>query len=73
MRSMLSVNHRGRLIGPVEEKVTFAELAQDFLNDYRVNERRSISSAELSVRDLSATFGKLGKPPARRRNASKLT
>lgn len=48
---------RGRLIGPVEEKVTFEEMAQDFLADYQTNGKRSLRSARLSVNHLAAFFG----------------
>ena len=48
---------RGRLIGPAEEKVTFEEMAQDFLRDYEVNGKRSLRSARLSVTHLQAFFG----------------
>ncbi len=47
---------RGRLIGPVEEKVTFEEMAQDLLRDYETNGKRSVSSARLSIRHLSRFF-----------------
>ena len=48
---------RGRLIGPNEEKVTFKSLGADLVNDYSTNDKRSVRSAELSVRHLSAFFG----------------
>lgn len=48
---------RGRLIGPNEEKVTFKSLAADLVNDYKTNGKRSVRSAELSVRHLSGSFG----------------
>lgn len=48
---------RGRLIGPVEEKVTFEEMAQDFIRDYETNGKRSLRSAKLSVSHLQAVFG----------------
>ena len=48
---------RGRLIGPVEEKVTFEEMAQDLLRDYETNGKRSVSSARLSIRHLTVFFG----------------
>src|SRR5713226_4153610 len=48
---------RGRLIGPVEEKVTFEEMAQDFLTDYQTTRKRSLRSARLSVSHLQAFFG----------------
>lgn len=38
------------------EKIRFEELAQDFLNDYRVNGKRSISRAERSLKHLTAYF-----------------
>lgn len=47
---------RGRLIGPVEEKVTFEEMAQDLLKDYEINGKRSRSSVKLSISHLSTTF-----------------
>src|SRR5215813_1237003 len=42
---------RGR-IGPVEEKITFDAMTEDLLNDYRVNAKRSLRSANLSVGHL---------------------
>ena len=48
---------RGRLIGPVEEKVTFEEMSQDFLTDYQINGKRSLRSAKLSVSHLEGFFG----------------
>jgi integrase len=48
---------RGRLIGPVEEKVTFEEISQDFLADYQTNGKRSLRSAKLTVRHLKGFFG----------------
>jgi integrase len=48
---------RGRLVGPIEERVTFGEMADDLVNDYRTNRKRSIESAELSVRHLRGFFG----------------
>jgi len=48
---------RGRLIGPVEEKVTFEELAEGLVCDYRVNARRSISAIQFPLRHLRHSFG----------------
>jgi len=48
---------RGRLIGPVEEKVTFEEMAQDLLRDYETNGKRSLRSAKLSITHLGRFFG----------------
>ena len=38
------------------EKVTFDELAEDFLRDYRINQKKSIKRAERSVAKLNETF-----------------
>ncbi len=38
------------------EKVLFDELAEDYLNDYRINAKRSLDRAERSVRRLSKSF-----------------
>ena len=38
------------------ERITFDELAKDFTNDYRVNDRKSLRSAELFVRRLTEYF-----------------
>ena len=48
---------RGRLIGPVEAKVTFEEMAEDLLRDYETNGKRSVRSAKLSVSHLRGFFG----------------
>ena len=39
------------------EKIRFEELAEDFLNDYRVNSKKSLDRAELSASHLKAYFG----------------
>ena len=36
----------GRFYGPIVERITVAELADDFLRDYRINERKSTEDAE---------------------------
>jgi len=48
---------QGLLIGPIQEKVTFQELAQDLLTDYEIRGLRSLRSAKLSVTHLRAFFG----------------
>ena len=40
----------GRFIGPEAERVTVRELAQDYLNDYRVNAKKSLDKAERMVK-----------------------
>jgi hypothetical protein len=47
----------GTFHGLKREKVTFDELAADFLNDYRMNARRSVDKAERSVKHLAQYFG----------------
>jgi integrase len=60
----------GRFIGPDAEKVTIRELAEDYLNDYRVNTRKSLDKAQRMVKrydeegkevdsELMAYFGNL--------------
>lgn len=39
------------------ERVKFDEIAQDYLNDYKINTKKSLSTAEIYVRHLSAFFG----------------
>lgn len=48
---------RGRLIGPAAEKITLDDLGQLLLGDYRVNGRKSLKRAELSVNTLKAHLG----------------
>jgi len=47
---------RGKLIGPVEEKVTFEEMAQDLLCDYKVNARKALSAIQFPIRHLRESF-----------------
>jgi len=48
---------QGRLVIPRVERIRFEELAEDFLNDYQINGRRSLDKARRSVRHLSKYFG----------------
>lgn len=57
LKKRLGEMGRGRLIGPVEEKVTFEGMAEDFIRDYEVNGKRSGDSAKLSKKHLGAFFG----------------
>lgn len=47
----------GKLPGVYFDKVRFDELAEDFLADYRINQKRSLDRAEVSVRYLKESFG----------------
>ena len=49
----------GRLPGIVFDRVTFNELAEDFLTDYRVNEKDTLVKAERSVKYLKKHFGNM--------------
>jgi hypothetical protein len=44
---------------PRAERLTFDDLAEGLLRDYRVNRRRSLEHAERAVRRLRATFGSM--------------
>ena len=46
----------GRLIIPRVEKVKFEDLAEDYLNDYRANGRRTLAKAEQNVEHLKKSF-----------------
>jgi integrase len=46
----------GRPVVPHADRVRFEELAEDFLNDYRVNRKRSLDRAERSVKHLTRYF-----------------
>ncbi len=46
----------GKLPGIVFDKVRFNELAEEFLTDYRINEKKSLTRAERSVNHLKEWF-----------------
>ncbi len=48
---------RGEPVSLRAERVTFDELAEDFLNTYRMNSQKSLARAERSVRQLKRYFG----------------
>jgi integrase len=47
---------QGKLPGIYFDKIRFDELAEDFLTDYRVNQRKSLAKAERSVGHLKGFF-----------------
>src|SRR4030043_49282 len=49
----------GKLPGFYFDKVTFNQLAEDFLTDYRINVKDTLSKAERSVRYLKEFFGEM--------------
>jgi len=52
---------RGRVIGPVAEKVTLADMKEALLTDYRLHGNRSIATAEHFARNLVAHFGETAR------------
>jgi integrase len=48
---------QGKIPGVQFEKISFDELAEDFLRDYRINQKRSLDRAERSVTHLKKHFG----------------
>jgi integrase len=52
----------GKLPGIYFDKVTFNELANDFLTDYRINEKDTLNKAERSVKYLKEYFGEMKAP-----------
>jgi integrase len=49
----------GRFVGPDAERVTMRELAEDYLNDYRVNDKRSLDKAVRCANRINVFFGGL--------------
>lgn len=45
--------------GPKAEKMTLADLTEDFLNDYRINGKKSLSHALKNVKRLKKHFGNI--------------
>jgi integrase len=52
----------GKFPGLKVQKITFDELAKDFLNDYKINGKKSLDRAELSVQNLSGYFSGIKAP-----------
>jgi integrase len=57
LKRRLGEASRGRIVGPVAEKVTLAEMTQALLADYRLKGNRSIDTAAHFARNLIAFFG----------------
>ena len=47
---------QGKIPGFYFERVTFEELAEDFLRDYEINKKKSISKAKRSINHLKKSF-----------------
>lgn len=58
LKKRLVERAEGKLLDrPKGHKVTLEDLAKDLLNDYRVNEKRSLDRAERSAKHLKVFFG----------------
>jgi integrase len=57
LRKRLGQISEGRFFGLRPERVKFEDLANDFVNDYRINGKRSLDKAQRSVRHLQSFFG----------------
>jgi integrase len=57
LRQRLGQIAAGRFLDLRPERVKFEDLAKDFLNDYRINGKRSLDKAERSVRHWQSFFG----------------
>src|SRR5579862_4044318 len=57
LRKQLGDIERGVPVTPQLNRCTFNELAADVLNDYRVNQRRTIKDAERRIKRLDGAFG----------------
>lgn len=57
LRQRLGEISTGRFIGPEADKVTLRELGEDFLNDYRINGKKSLDKAERGLKHVLAFFG----------------
>jgi integrase len=57
LKKRLGEINAGKFIGPSEDRWTFDDMVDDLKNDYRVNNRRSLSTAEYHVRHLRGFFG----------------
>ena len=47
---------QGRLPAVQFDKITFDDLVEDFLRDYRINQKKSLARAERSVKQLEKFF-----------------
>ena len=53
---------QGKIPGVLFERVTFDELAEDFLRDYKINQKKSLPKAKRSVHHLKHIFQGLNVP-----------
>ena len=48
---------QGKMPGILFDKVTFDQLAEEYIRDYRINRKKSIERAEISKKQLELYFG----------------
>jgi len=53
---------KGKIPGVQFEKVIFEDLAQNFLNDYKINQKKSLAKAQRSVNHLKKSFERVSIP-----------
>jgi len=57
LRERMGKVAEGTYVGPKADRVTFEEMKEDMLKDYRINQRKSIKDVERSVSALGRFFG----------------
>jgi len=57
LKKRLGEINAGRFIGPIEDRLTFDELVEDLVNDYKVNDKRSLSTTNYRISHLRRFFG----------------
>jgi integrase len=53
---------KGKIPGVQFEKIIFEDLAQNFLNDYKINQKKSLAKAQRSVNHLKKSFERVSIP-----------
>ena len=61
LKHRLGETSRGRVVGPIAEKVTLADMKEALLTDYRLRGNRSVATAEHFARNLIAYFGETAR------------
>jgi integrase len=61
LKQRLGETSRGRVVGPIAEKVTLADMKEALLTDYRLRGNRSVATAEHFARNLVAYFGETAR------------
>ncbi len=56
LKKRLGEINGGRFIGPQEDRLTFDDLVGDLVNDFKINDKRSLSTALYRVSHLKQFF-----------------